>query len=143
MTQEQQEEGRPPRYHIDAQGEAARKRSLPLLVSSRRCQECQDADQRDGLPGDEDLPSFLKTIQEHCSSTPDYLTPDTPLKEAIFRVLLANGNQPMTAQEISQVLQEQWAMTPYPRRLDAAVIQRLLDHSSFYCIARVPEEEEQ
>ena len=88
-----------------------------------------------------DAAPFLKRIVAHCTDTPDYLLPDTPLKEAIFRVLLSRGNKPVNAEEISRELSEKWANTPYPRDVSTGVIQRLLEHSDTYCIARVPEPE--
>lgn len=38
----------------------------------------------------------LPIIRDCCSRSRDYITPETPLLEALFRVFLANGNQPMT-----------------------------------------------
>lgn len=143
MTTEERAETPSPRYYIDTEGECARRRSIPLMVAERRCYQCRQADEGEGLPSAEDLPGLLQTIVDHCKDTPDYLAADTPLKEAIFRVLLASGNQPMTAAEVAKVLQEEWAMTPYPRNLAPEVLQRLMDHSPLYCITRVEEEEEE
>lgn len=38
----------------------------------------------------------LPIIRDCCSRSRDYITHETPLLEAVFRVFLANGNQPMT-----------------------------------------------
>ncbi len=46
----------------------------------------------------------LPIIRDCCSRARDYITPDTPLLEAIFRVFLANGNQPMTIATIREHL---------------------------------------
>ncbi|MGI5836487.1 MAG: hypothetical protein ACOX87_08365 [Chloroflexota bacterium] len=46
----------------------------------------------------------LPIIRDCCSRARDYITPDTPLMEAIFRVFLANGNQPMTVSTIREHL---------------------------------------
>jgi hypothetical protein len=40
------------------------------------------------------------TLRIHCSLQPDYITPSTPLIDAIFRVFLANNNKPLTPVEI-------------------------------------------
>lgn len=37
----------------------------------------------------------LPVIRDHCSRAKDFITPETPLMEAMFRVFLANGNQPI------------------------------------------------
>jgi hypothetical protein len=130
----------PPSYFIDPELAAAGGRSLALLVAARRCYECQQADADDGLESSDHEP-FMERIAEHCSQTPDYLLPDTPLKEAIFRVLLTPGSEPKTPQDVSTVLSEKWALTAYPRDASETVIRRLLDNSESYCIARVPEPE--
>lgn len=128
----------PPRYFIDLEGPCARRRSLPVMIASRRGYKYQGAEPVETLLT-ADPRELIRQIVEDSAQDPDYLLPDTPLKEAIFRVLLANGNQPMTAEEISQKLSQRWAMTANPRDISPRVIQRLLDHSESYCITRVPE----
>jgi len=45
----------------------------------------------------------LQTIlMNHCAKLPDFVTPNTTMIDAIFRVFLANGNKPMNAVELSQ-----------------------------------------
>ena len=43
-------------------------------------------------------------LRAHCSREADYLTDKTSLVDAVFRVLLANGNQPLTALELADEL---------------------------------------
>ena len=126
------------RYRIDAEAAKVQRRALSQMLTSRKCYNCQQADSGDPLEPPEVRPQ-VERIAEHCAQTADYLLPDTPLKEAIFRVILAGGNKPMTADDISQVLSEKWASTPFPRNTSTEVIQRLLDHSGAYCIWAVPE----
>jgi len=128
-----------PKYLIDFEAGTTSGRSLPMLIASRRCYLDQQADE--DAPSDADPREFIDRITEHCAAERDYLLADTPLKEAIFRVLLANGNEPMDAEAISAVLTEKWAMTPFPRNTDADVIGRMADNSRSYCIARLPEPE--
>ena len=128
-----------PKYLIDFDAGTTAGRSIPMLIASRRCYLCQQVDE--DAPTDLEPQQFIDRITEHCAAERDYLLADTPLKEAIFRVLLANGNEPMDAEEISAVLTEKWAMTPFPRNTAADVIGRIADNSRSYCIARVPEPE--
>lgn len=39
----------------------------------------------------------------HCSKQPDYITDSLPLVDAVFRVFLARGNQPLTAKELGSI----------------------------------------
>ena len=128
----------PPRYHIDRKAADAGGRALAVLVAGRRCYMCRQGDVEEPSAS-QDMQPYARCIAEHCGQMPDYLPSDTPLKEAIFRVILAGENEPMAAEEISQVLLERWAMTPFPRDISPRVIGRLMDHSESYCIARVPE----
>jgi hypothetical protein len=45
-----------------------------------------------------------EAIRACCSKTPSYLTPDTPMLDGIFRVLLANGNKPLSVQQLHERL---------------------------------------
>ncbi len=124
------------KYFIDPARSEASGRSLPVLVASRQCYMCQH-----GLDEEETINSdpqdFIEQIHAHCSQAPDFLLPDTPLKETIFRVLLAHGNEPMDAEQISGFVGQKWAMTQFPRNTSPEVIQLLLDSSDFYCLAPV------
>jgi hypothetical protein len=44
------------------------------------------------------------TLITHCAMQPDYLTPQTSLVNAVFRLFLSNGNTPMTAVELGERL---------------------------------------
>lgn len=127
-------------YVIDPKVATAINRSLPLLVASRRCYMDQQADDEVSTD-DADLKIYIKRVASHCSQQQDYLLPDTPLKEAIFRVMLSEGNRPINAEDISGVLTSKWAMTPFPRNTSPEVIQKLLENCVNYCITRVPEPE--
>lgn len=118
-------------------GETDNRRALTLLISTRKCYMCQQADQEDPS-NSSDVKEHINRIAKHCGQSSDYLPPDTPLKESIFRVLLAGGNKPMNAEEIGQTLSEQWALSAYPRDTSPRVIQRLLDNGSFYGISPGP-----
>ena len=40
-------------------------------------------------------------LMSHCARQPEFLTQQTALVDAVFRVFLENGNQPMSADELS------------------------------------------
>lgn len=39
-------------------------------------------------------------VLTYCARQPDYITPNTSLVEAVFRLFLANGNRPLTVPEL-------------------------------------------
>jgi len=44
--------------------------------------------------------ALWEALADHCGLLPDFITPTTPLTTAVFRALLANGNQPMSPEQI-------------------------------------------
>ena len=44
------------------------------------------------------------TLISHCAKQEDFLDPHTMLVEAVFRLFLANGNAPMTSQDLGKLL---------------------------------------
>lgn len=44
------------------------------------------------------------TLMTHCAQLPGFIDPHTALVEGVFRLFLANGNQPMSAVELGQKL---------------------------------------
>ncbi len=121
-------------YFIDPERAGASGRSLPVLVANRLCYMCRQGYEDEQIVTS-DPQDFIDLIVGHCSSEQDFLLPDTPMKEAIFRIILNNSNEPMTAEEISADLSSRWPMT---RITSPEVIQRLLDNSTYYCIGPVP-----
>ena len=44
--------------------------------------------------------ALWESIVDHCAFKPSYITPATPLTAVIFRALLANGNQPLSSEQL-------------------------------------------
>ncbi len=42
------------------------------------------------------------TLRTHCSHAEGFITPHTSLVDAVFRVFIANGNQPLTPEELAE-----------------------------------------
>jgi hypothetical protein len=47
------------------------------------------------------MDGIQQIILSHCSQQPEWLTSQTALVEAVFRIFLSNGNSPLSAQELS------------------------------------------
>jgi hypothetical protein len=50
------------------------------------------------------VPGIQHTVIHHCSRLPDYITPQTTLVHAVFRVFLANGNTPLSSRQLGERL---------------------------------------
>ena len=110
-------------------------RSRQVLIAGRRCYSHQQSDTDESVmsakPSD-----LIRDIVGHCSKEDDYLLPDTPLKEALFRVMLASGNRAMTPSEIGAGLSAHWGPGAFARNVTTQVIARILDNAQFYCVHR-------
>ena len=77
----------------------------------------------------------MRVIRDDCSKKRNYITPDMPTLEVVFRVLLANGNAPMRVAEVREQLAEwcpgggcQWLLLP------AEQLERVIRNDRFYGI---------
>ena len=123
-------------YFLSADAAEDKRRALPLIIYNRQCWTCR-REVETGQAVFASAQRFVDVIVEHCSRETDYLLPDTPMKEAIFRVLLAGGNERVTEDGISEELSRKWAMTQFPRPTSPRVMRRLLDDlasGDYYCI---------
>jgi hypothetical protein len=48
----------------------------------------------------------IKRIREDCATKKGYISPDMPTLEAVFRIYLANGNQPMPLAHVREQLMD-------------------------------------
>lgn len=47
---------------------------------------------------------FLHTLMNHCAKMGDFIPDNLPLIGRIFRIFLANGNEPLTPQQLSDMV---------------------------------------
>lgn len=101
------------KFHIDYDWWAAQGRDVRVLIWEHLCQECraklgthrdtEDIDWIDPGTGEVSVVDRLQyCLRECCSRRDDYIGPSTPLAASIFRVLVANGNTPLSAREIHE-----------------------------------------
>lgn len=81
---------------------------------------------------------LLAVMGECCSKAPDFITPNLPILEIVFRIFLANGNQPLTLEEIERQLVQKLAAADRPHPISLETLQRMLDNDSYYGLRRFP-----
>jgi hypothetical protein len=119
-------------FHIDFDWWERQGRELRVYLRSYLCAEHRDV--YESHPDTEEIDWIDEETAEvkrvdglhhilrvHCSLQPDYITPNTPLVDAIFRVFLANSNKPLTSVELGARIKR-----------DPAVIQRALSSRRVY-----------
>ena len=142
-----------PRYFIDFQWYEENNRSFSAFVQSRLCFSCQSKleteversipvetsdgkvvfETRRATYGDD----LLAVIRDCCSQARDFIHPNLPVMEIVFRIFLANRNQPLTLEEIEERLGEKLAAADRPRTLSPEILQRMLDNDGYYGLRRV------
>lgn len=99
------------KFHIDFAWWERNERDMYVYLRSHLCAEHQTAygdwdpgrlvDRVDPETGEVTRVDAIQDIvASHCSRQPGYLTPDSSLINAVFRVLLANGNSPLSPVEL-------------------------------------------
>ncbi len=137
-------------YHIDVTWFAENGLSFEDVVRARMCDSCQA---KVGTEVEDRVPAFekgsgrmkfdvqratygsdpMKVIREHCGRAKNYVHRDMPTLEAIFRIFLANGNQPMRLTDVRDQLAEwcpgggcQWLLLPIE------LVDRLVQNDRYY-----------
>ena len=136
-------EEKPVYYHIDIRGsEEDGQRAVKHMIVSRMGYTNRQSFTADVIE-DMEAEDLIQHVATQAADAADFILPDTPLKEAVFRVLLSNENKPMTSDQVSKVLEDKWQFSPNPRDVSPAVITRLLENSGdTYGIARTQLDEE-
>jgi len=124
-------QGDEPRFAIDFDAMEASGRSAVFFVRSRIC-----ADGQKKAEGAKQLKEYLKIISGECAGKPEFIGPSTPLSEAVFRLILAANNRPLSIRDIQDGLTEAWSSVIYMKDLSEELLTRLLDRPNTYFIKR-------
>jgi hypothetical protein len=103
------------KFSIDFDWWDEKGRNFRVYLLSHLCQECQEryqdykeADLVDWIDAHTaevmQVDGLWHSLRTCCSKKPDYTNELTPLTTAIFRVFLANGNEPLTAVELAPMV---------------------------------------
>ena len=106
------------KFRIDYDWWERTERDLEIYLHSHLCSEHREAYadvKADALVDNVDpetaevnkVPGIQNTLISHCAQQADYITRQTSLVNAVFRIFLANGNSPLTARELGERLGRQ------------------------------------
>ena len=117
-------------WTIDLNWLKTNKRDFSILARDALCPKCRkklNADTSEVKPAD-----LLKAVHNCCSKSNDFITPGLPFQESIFRVFLANGNKPMTLEEMGEQLTK-WRGADM-QRTSVVFLSRLMQNDDYYGI---------
>ena len=138
-----------PRFYVELQSYDESGRSFRAMAHSRMCESCKE---KIGSETQERVPTIdprtgrvvfelravpfaqnpMSVIRSCCSKKRDFITPETPLAEAVFRVFLASGNQPMDLERIREELGNYVAMSERPHNYAPELVERVIRADRFY-----------
>ena len=119
------------RWFIDLDWHQQSSRSFFALAQGCLCPKCQERLKREISAAD-----LLTTIKDCCSKTPNFITGKLSISESIFRLFLANGNQPLDLEELGRQLSGWRGGDTY--RTSAEILSRLLASNQYYGLRQVP-----
>ena len=108
-------------------------RSFFSLARSCLCPKCRrrlKVEEREIAAAD-----LLTAINDCCSKKPGFIIRELPILESIFRLFLANGNQPLDLAEMGKQLSERRGGDTY--RTSVEVLSRLLENDRYYGLKTV------
>lgn len=105
------------KFQIDLAWWEQNSRDFRLYLRANLCPRCQrefedvtDVQEYDSVdPGTAEVRRIDEVwgrLIAHCSRQPGYITADVPLSMAIFRALLAAGNEPKDADELYEIVKK-------------------------------------
>ena len=125
-------------YYIDVESAGDQGRAIKPMIVSRMGYVMRQSLTADVIE-EMEAEDLIQQVAYNAADDRDFLLPDTPLKESVFRVLLANENEPMTAEQVSKILEDKWSLSPYPRDTSPGVIERILSGGGdTYCFVAIP-----
>ena len=119
-----------PCWFIDLDWYQQNKRSFSDLARAHLCPKCNER-----LKENASANKLLSTIKDCCSKTPGFITGNSPVLESIFRLFLANGNQPLDLDTLGEQLSEWRGIDTY--RSSAEILSCLLKDEEYYGIRQV------
>ncbi len=98
-------------FHIDFEWWERNQREMRVYLRSHLCpqhreaEELQDIDQIDWVNPHtaevKQMDGLVFYLRSHCSKQADFITPNTSVVDAIFRVFMVNGNEAMTPNQLA------------------------------------------
>ena len=122
------------RYLIDLKWYEENERSFPLQVQTRLCPSCREKI----ATGLKEHWELFAAFRDCCSKQDSFFSPKLPLKEMIFRLFLANGNQPLYSKEIRDKLKEWLIRTGDTRDVSVPRLKRIIDNDFYYGVRPLP-----
>ena len=125
-------------WFIDLDWFEQNNRSFLALAQGCLCPKC--AKQLKKGKGEISATDLIVTIKDCCSQKPGFIASRSPILESVFRLFLANGNQPLNLDDLGRQLAERRGGDT--QRTSAEVLSHLLGNERYYGLRLVQETSE-
>ena len=119
-------------WFIDLDWYQQNARSFSMLAHNHLCPKCSKRFKEQEVSAAD----LVSAITNCCSKKPGFITSELPILESIFRLFLANGNQPLDLEELGRQLSERRGGDTY--RASVEILSRLLSSDQYYGLRPVP-----
>ena len=122
-----------PSWFINLNWYQQNERSFSVLAQRCLCPKCREqltTGEREVSPAD-----LVSAIKDCCSKSPGFITNKLPILESMFRLFLANGNQPLDLEELGKQLSEWRGGDTYCTSPE--ILSRLLSDDQYYGLRQV------
>jgi hypothetical protein len=80
---------------------------------------------------------LIREIREFHTDSDEFIRYDMPIKEIVFRTLLARGNEPMVLADLHHELTGRWSNALRPISIEESLLRRVLESDTYYGFAEV------
>jgi hypothetical protein len=122
------------RWFIDLDWLEQHNRSFPALAQGCLCSKCTKKQKGGAEPISP--AELISSIEDCCAKSSGFITDKLPILDSIFRLFLANGNKPLSLQEMSKQLAK-WRGDDSPRT-SVEILSRLLRDERYYGLRPAP-----
>ena len=149
QIQEEEEEKERPKFFIDMRWYDEHNRSFKVMAQARFCSPCKE---KIGTETKERVPTInqqtgrvvyetrsvpyganpFAIIRSCCLKSKGYITTETPVLEAIFRIFLAYSNQPADAETIREKLAEWIPLSSKPHNYEPEFLEKIIRSDNYY-----------
>jgi hypothetical protein len=123
----------PASWFIDLDWLEQNNRSFLALARGCLCPTCRQQLEKAKKPFSP--ADIIASVRDCCSKTPQFFIDRPPVLESIFRIFLANGNRPLTLEELSRRLVER--RSGAPQSTSPEVLSHLLRNERYYGLRQV------
>lgn len=114
----------------------ARGQVLAAVIGDRLCDAAiAKLKSPDGLRGTS-YKDMRKLMRTSCANQEGYLSPQAPVLETVFRMLLTAPADKLSLSTLHAQLTDLWMTSPWPRHIAIESLQRVLDNARHYGIGQ-------